>query len=62
MIKKGFGEQTQQEKKPNFPKKNHNFTQIPIESRIKIKSGDSFYSLLKELDKKGELINKIIFR
>ena len=52
--------QTQQEIKLTFPKNNHNFTQIPIESRIKIKSGDSLYSLLKELDIKEDLINKII--
>ena len=30
--------QTQQEIKLTFPKNNHNFTQIPIESRIKIKN------------------------
>ena len=52
--------QTQQEIKLTFPKNNHNFTQIPIESRIKIESGDSLYSLLKELDIKEDLINTII--
>ena len=52
--------QTQQEIKLTFPKNNHNFTQIPIESRIKIKSGDSLYSFLKELDIREDLINKII--
>ena len=52
--------QIQQEIKLTFPKNNHNFTQIPIESRIKIKSGDSLYSFLKELDIREELINKII--
>ena len=57
--KKDF-KQTQQEIKLTFPKNNHNFTQIPIESRIKIKSGDSLYSFLKELDIREDLINKII--